>query len=33
MKEAIEFHIDGMKQERYPIPEPTADSMCVEVAL
>ena len=24
MKDAIEFHLDGMKQERYPIPEPTA---------
>ncbi len=32
MKEAIEFHLDGMKQERYPIPEPTADSMFVEIA-
>lgn len=32
MKEAIEFHLDGMKQERYPIPEPTADSVYVEVA-
>ena len=32
LKEAIEFHLDGMKQERYPIPEPTADSMYVEIA-
>ena len=27
MKEAIEFHLDGLKEERYPIPEPTAESM------
>lgn len=32
MKEAIEFHLDGMKQERFPIPEPTADSVYVEIA-
>ena len=32
MKEAIEFHLDGMKQERFPIPEPTSDSMYVEIA-
>ncbi|MDE2888531.1 MAG: type II toxin-antitoxin system HicB family antitoxin [Gemmatimonadota bacterium] len=31
MKEAIEFHLDGMKQERYPIPEPTASSTYVKV--
>ena len=31
MKEAIEFHLEGMKQERYPIPEPTADSFYVEI--
>lgn len=33
MKKAIEFHLDGLKQERYPIPEPAADSMFLEVAL
>ncbi len=32
MKEAMEFHLDGMKQERFPIPEPTSDSMYVEIA-
>jgi predicted RNase H-like HicB family nuclease len=31
-KEAIEFHLDGMKQERFPIPEATSDSMYVEIA-
>lgn len=31
MKEAIEFHVDGMKQERYPIPVPAADSVYVEI--
>ena len=33
MKEAIEFHIDGLKQEHYPIPKPTAESVYLEVAL
>ncbi len=32
MKEAIEFHLDGMKEESYPIPEPTAKSAYLEVA-
>ena len=32
MKQAIEFHLDGMKEERYPIPEPTAKSAYLEVA-
>ncbi len=31
MKEAIEFHLDGMKHELYPIPEPTAESVYLEV--
>ena len=33
MKQAIEFHLDGMKEERYPIPEPTAESAYLEVSL
>ena len=32
MKQAIEFHLDGMKEERYPIPEPTAESAYLDVA-
>ncbi|MDE0714847.1 MAG: type II toxin-antitoxin system HicB family antitoxin [Gammaproteobacteria bacterium] len=32
MKEAIEFHLDGMKEEGYPIPEPTAKSAYLEIA-
>ena len=32
MKEAIEFHLDGMKDEGYPIPEPTAKSTYLEIA-
>jgi len=32
MKEAIEFHIDGMKEEGYPIPKPSAGSAYLEVA-
>ena len=31
MKEAIEFHLDGLKQERYQIPEPNAESMYIKV--
>lgn len=31
MKEAIKFHLDGLKQERYPIPEPTVESMYIKV--
>ena len=31
MKEAMEFHLDGMKEEGYPIPEPTAKSTYLEI--
>jgi predicted RNase H-like HicB family nuclease len=31
MREAIEFHIDGLKQEGYPVPEPQASSSYVEL--
>ena len=32
MKEAIQFHLDGMKEEGYPIPAPTSQSTYLEVA-
>jgi len=32
MKEAIEFHIQGLKKERLAIPEPSAKAVSVEVA-
>jgi len=32
MQEAIEFHIDGLKQEGYEIPKPTTRSSYVEIA-
>ena len=32
MKEAIEFHLEGMKEEGYQIPEPLADSAYLEIA-
>jgi predicted RNase H-like HicB family nuclease len=32
MREAIEFHIDGLKEEGFPVPEPTSRSSYVEVA-
>ncbi len=31
MKEAMEFHLDGLKEEGYPIPEPTAKSTYLEI--
>ena len=31
MREAIEFHLDGMKQEGYAIPEPSAESAYLDV--
>ncbi len=31
MQEAIEFHLDGMKQEGYAIPEPSTESAYLEV--
>ena len=33
MKEAIEFHIDGLKEDGHTIPEPTAESAYLNVAL
>jgi len=33
MKEAIEFHLDGLKEDRIPIPEPTTLARSVEVAV
>lgn len=32
MKEAIEFHLEGLKLEGEPIPKPSATSAYVEVA-
>ena len=32
MREAIEFHIEGLKEEGYDIPEPTSRSSYVEIA-
>jgi predicted RNase H-like HicB family nuclease len=31
MREAIEFHIDGLRQEGYPVPEPQTTSSYVEL--
>jgi len=31
MREAIEFHLDGLRQEGYPVPEPQASSSYVEL--
>jgi predicted RNase H-like HicB family nuclease len=33
MREAIEFHIDGLKEEDLPIPEPTTYAKSVEVTV
>ncbi|BAZ92977.1 HicB family protein [Thiohalobacter sp. COW1] len=32
MKEAIEFHIEGLKEDGLPVPKPTSLSSYVEVA-
>jgi predicted RNase H-like HicB family nuclease len=32
MKEAIEFHIDGLKAEGLPVPEPVSRSAYIEIA-
>ncbi|MFW5883491.1 MAG: type II toxin-antitoxin system HicB family antitoxin [Verrucomicrobiota bacterium] len=32
MKEAIEFHLEGMQAEGYPIPVPASESAYLEVA-
>jgi predicted RNase H-like HicB family nuclease len=31
MREAIEFHVEGLRQEGYPVPEPQATSSYVEL--
>jgi predicted RNase H-like HicB family nuclease len=33
MKEAMEFHLDGLKEENLPIPKPTCRARSVEVAV
>lgn len=33
MKEAIEFHLEGLKEDRIPIPEPTISAGCVDVVI
>ncbi|HEX8238053.1 MAG TPA: type II toxin-antitoxin system HicB family antitoxin [Abditibacteriaceae bacterium] len=32
MHEAIEFHLEGLREEGYPIPEPLSASAYIEVA-
>jgi len=32
MKEAIEFHIEGLERENMPIPEPSTEATSIEVA-
>jgi predicted RNase H-like HicB family nuclease len=32
MREAIEFHLEGMQEEGYPIPHPSSESAYLEVA-
>lgn len=31
MQEAIEFHLEGLREEGYPVPEPSTSSAYVEV--
>lgn len=32
IREAIEFHIEGLREEGYPVPEPSSESAYVDVA-
>ena len=32
MKEAIAFHVEGLKEEGFPVPQPSAKSSYIEVA-
>ena len=32
MKEAIAFHVEGLKEEGFPVPQPSAKSTYIEVA-
>jgi predicted RNase H-like HicB family nuclease len=32
IREAIEFHLDGLREDKLPIPEPTAEAEVVTVA-
>ena len=33
MKEAIELHLEGLKEDRIPIPKPTISARCVDVVV
>jgi len=33
MKEAIEFHLEGLKEDKIPIPEPTTFARSVEISV
>ena len=33
MKEAIEFHLEGLREDKIPIPEPTTSARYVEIAV
>jgi predicted RNase H-like HicB family nuclease len=33
LKEAIEFHIEGLKEDGLPVPEPTTEAVHVAVAV
>jgi predicted RNase H-like HicB family nuclease len=32
MREAIEFHIEGLRLEQLPVPEPSSESAYIDVA-
>ena len=33
MREAIEFHLEGLKEDREPIPEPSIIAKSIEIAV
>jgi predicted RNase H-like HicB family nuclease len=32
MQEAIELHLEGLREEKYPVPEPSTSSSYVEIS-
>jgi predicted RNase H-like HicB family nuclease len=33
MKDVIEFHLEGLKEDKMPIPEPTISARCVDIVV
>jgi len=33
MKKAVEFHLEGLKREKLPIPQPSTEAVVIDVAV